>query len=153
MTDDPFDFTGKVALVTGSSRGIGAGIVHALAARGARCVVNYVWDPDHHNQSDAEAVAFPFIRQILCIECDASNAGVIALTKVTARELARQNITVNAIAPGFIKTEMTRDLPNEVVRQTLAKLPIGHFGEIEDVANAALFLCSADAQYITGQVL
>jgi 3-oxoacyl-[acyl-carrier protein] reductase len=83
----------------------------------------------------------------------ASKAGVIALTKVAAREFARRQITVNAIAPGFIQTEMTRDLPATVVEQAMAALPLGRFGEIADVVNAALFLCSEDARYITGQVL
>jgi len=83
----------------------------------------------------------------------ASKAGLIALTKVTAREVARQQITVNAIAPGFIETEMTSHLPEEVVERARAALPLGHFGEIADIVNAALFLCSAEAGYITGQVL
>src|SRR4030095_1071458 len=238
-----YDFSGKIALVTGSSRGIGAGIIQALARRGARCVVNYVSDQDGRNRSDAESVA-ESLDNALVIECNvdneaevqsmmnriesdcgcldilvnnagilrdrtirkmtedewesvlrvnlsgafhciqralpllrsggrivnissvsgqlgmfgqanyaASKAGLIALTKVAARELARQQITVNAIAPGFIETEMTRDLPEPVVQQALAALPVGHFGEIADVVNAAVFLCSADAKYITGQVL
>jgi 3-oxoacyl-[acyl-carrier protein] reductase len=83
----------------------------------------------------------------------ASKAGLIALTKVAAREVARYQITVNAVAPGFIETEMTRDLPEVVVQQALAALPFGKFGEISDVVNAVLFLCSSDAAYITGQVL
>jgi NAD(P)-dependent dehydrogenase (short-subunit alcohol dehydrogenase family) len=83
----------------------------------------------------------------------ASKAGLIALTKVAAREFARQQITVNAIAPGFIDTEMTRGLPEDVVKKALASVPVGHFGEIADVVNAALFLCSSEAGYITGQVL
>lgn len=239
----PYDFTGKVALVTGSSRGIGAGIVRALDESGARCVVNYVADPDGRNRTDAETVAASLHNPLL-VECDvsdtaqvetmmeridsdcggldilvnnagilrdrtirrmsedewesvlrvnltgafhclqhallilrpggrivnvasvsgqlgifgqanyaASKAGLIALTKVAARETARQQITVNAIAPGFIQTEMTHDLPENVVQQALAALPLGHFGEIADVVNAALFLCSAEAGYITGQVL
>ena len=239
----PYDFTGKVALVTGSSRGIGAGIVRALDEKGARCVVNYFVDPMGRNRAAAEAVAAS-IRNAPLVECDvsdpaqvqvmmsriesecggldilvnnagilrdrtikkmsedewesvlrvnltgafhcirhalpilrpggrivnlasvsgqlgmfgqanyaASKAGLIALTKVAARELARKQITVNAVAPGFIQTEMTRDLPEDVVGQALAALPVGHFGEIADVVNAALFLCSADAGYITGQVL
>ena len=238
-----YDFTGKIALVTGSSRGIGAGIVRAINDSGARCIVNYVADPGGRNRADAETVAAS-LQNALLIECDvsdpepvrammriiekdcggldilvnnagilrdrtigkmsadewdgvlrvnltgafhciqnalpilrpggrivnlasvsgqlgmfgqanyaASKAGLIALTKVAARELARQQITVNAIAPGFIDTEMTRGLPEEAARRALAALPMGHFGEIADVVNAALFLCSADARYITGQVL
>jgi 3-oxoacyl-[acyl-carrier protein] reductase len=239
----PYDFTGKVALVTGSSRGIGAGMVRALDDGGARCVVNYFADAEGRNRADAEEVAAS-LRDALLVECDvgdttqvqtmmkrieeegggldilvnnagilrdrtikkmsedewesvlrvnltgafhciqqalpilrpggrivnlasvsgqlgmfgqanyaSSKAGLIALTKVSARELARQQVTVNAIAPGFIQTEMTRELPENVVQQALAALPLGHFGEIADVVNAALFLCSADAGYITGQVL
>jgi 3-oxoacyl-[acyl-carrier protein] reductase len=238
-----YDFSGKVALVTGSSRGIGAGIVQALNAGGARCVVNFVADPQDRNEADARKIA-ETLRNPLVIECDvgeasqietmmrriadecggldilvnnagilrdrtikkmttaewdsvlrvnlsgafhciqqaqpllrpagrivslasvsgqlgmfgqanyaASKAGIIALTKVAARELARQQITVNAIAPGFIETEMTRDLPEEVVKKALADVPLGHFGEIADVVNTVLFLCSRDACYITGQVI
>ncbi|EDY15896.1 short-chain dehydrogenase/reductase SDR [Chthoniobacter flavus Ellin428] len=238
-----YDFSGKVALVTGSSRGIGAGIIQALNAGGARCIVNFVADPQGRNEEDARKVA-ETLQDPLVIECNvgeasqveammrriaeecggldilvnnagilrdrtikkmtteewesvlrvnltgtfhciqqaqpflrpegrivslasvsgqlglfgqanyaASKAGIIALTKVTAREFARQRITVNAIAPGFIQTEMTRDLPEEVVKKALADVPLGHFGEIADVVNTALFLCSQDARYITGQVL
>jgi 3-oxoacyl-[acyl-carrier protein] reductase len=238
-----YDFSGKVALVTGSSRGIGAGIIQALGRGGARCIINYVSDPEGRNRTDAQNVAGS-LDDALVVECNvgdaakvqammnwietdcgsldilvnnagilrdrtirkmteeewesvlrvnltgafhciqhalpllrsggrivniasvsgqlglfgqanyaASKAGLIGLTKVAARELARQQITVNAIAPGFIETEMTRDLPEAVVQQALAALPVGHFGEIADVVNAALFLCSADAKYVTGQVL
>ncbi len=83
----------------------------------------------------------------------ASKGGVIALTKTCAQEFASRNLQVNAIAPGFIRTKMTESLSQEV-KDTLAKqIPLGRLGEPEDVAKAALFLSSADADYITGQVI
>jgi 3-oxoacyl-[acyl-carrier protein] reductase len=83
----------------------------------------------------------------------ASKAGLLALTKTAARELARQQITVNAIAPGFIDTEMSRSMPEEVTRQFLAQVPVGRFGKVQDVVYPVLFLCSGYAEYITGQVI
>src|SRR5207302_1657722 len=83
----------------------------------------------------------------------ASKAGVIALTKVAARELAKQQITVNAIAPGFVNTDMTRDMPELVLQQFLQQVPLGRVGTIDDIVGAALFLCSDLARYITGQVI
>jgi 3-oxoacyl-[acyl-carrier protein] reductase len=239
----PLDFSGKVALVTGSSRGIGAVIITALGQRGAHCVVNYVADPQSRNQNDAQAVAAT-LKDAFVLQCDvsdaaqvgdmmarvrekfggldilvnnagilrdrtirkmsdaewqsvlsvnldgafhcihhaadllrkggrivniasvsgqigtfgqanyaASKAGLIALTKVAAREFARQQITANAIAPGFIKTEIHRDMPAEVRERFLSQIPLGHFGEVTDIAEAVLFLCSPGARYITGQVL
>jgi 3-oxoacyl-[acyl-carrier protein] reductase len=240
---DPSDFLGKVALVTGSSRGIGAGIVSALGDRGARCVVNYVADVEGRNYADAKRVAagLPDARVIECDVGDphavaammneigrevggldilvnnagilrdrtiakmtedewadvlrvnlsgafhciqkalpllrpggrvvnvssvsgwlgffgqanyaASKAGLAALTKVTARELARRAITANAVAPGFIDTEMTRTLPPDVRQRSCEQVPAGRFGEVGEVVDAVLFLCSEDARYITGQVL
>ncbi len=83
----------------------------------------------------------------------ASKGGVIALTKTCAREFASRNINVNAIAPGFIRTAMTDKL-NEEARKKLAEMiPLTRLGEAEDIAKAALFLCSQDASYVTGQVL
>lgn len=239
----PFDFSGKVALVTGSSRGIGEGLIRALNDAGARCVVNYVDDPDGRNRADAQRVAalladplvtasdvgsleqvsamMQQIRQerggldILinnagimrdrslkkmteddwqsvlrvnltgayhCIQqaapllrsggrivniasvaahlgffgqanYAASKAGLIALTKVAARELARQGVTVNAIAPGVIDTEMGRMIPPEVTQKFIEQIPLGRLGQIEDVVNVAMFLCSPLSAYLTGQVL
>jgi 3-oxoacyl-[acyl-carrier protein] reductase len=240
---DAFDFSGKVALVTGSSRGIGAAITAAFGQMGARCVVNYVAEAEGRNKVEAErvAAALPDARVMQCnvgnpeqvsamieqVKSDfggldilvnnagilqdrtikkmtleewenvlrvnltgafnciqqaipilraggrivnvssvsgqlgffgqanysASKAGLMALTKTAARELARQNITVNAIAPGFIDTEMSRGMPEDVTKQFLAQVPIGRFGKVEDVVFPVLFLCSRYAEYITGQII
>ncbi len=240
---DPLDFTGKTVLVTGSSRGIGAEMIKAFAARGANCVVNYVADPDGTNKSDATNVAAG-LRGPLVIECDVTNpsqveammkqiqerhggldvlvnnsgiirdrtmkkmtveefesvlrvnvtgtfnvtkaaaatlrnngrvinlssvsgqmglfgqanyssskAAIIALTKVSARELARQNITVNAIAPGFIDVGMSKGMPDYVTENFKKQIPLGRLGDVNEIVNAALFLASPMASYITGHVL
>ena len=238
-----FDLAGKTALVTGSSRGIGAGIVRALAARGGRGVVNYVDDPDGRNHAEAKSVASD-LPDAIVLQCDvgdaaqvgammdqirqrlggldilinnagilrdrtlkkitaqdwddvlrinltgvfnciksavplmrpggrivniasvsaflgvfgqanyaAAKAGVVALTKVTARELAKQGVTVNAVAPGVIDTEMTRVLPPEALGRLLAEIPLARFGTIDEVVHAVMFLCSPACGYVTGQVI
>src|SRR2546423_14358431 len=240
---DPFDFTGKVVLVTGSSRGLGAEMIKAFGVRGAQCVVNYVSDPDGTNKTDAMNVAAA-LREPLVIECDVTNpeqveammkmigekfggldilinnsgiirdrtikkltfeefesvvrvnlagtfnvtqkaaailrqngrivnlssvsgqmglfgqanycssqAAIIALTKVSPREFARQNITVNAIAPGFIDVGMSKGMPGEVTANFIKQIPLGRLGNVEEIVNAALFLASPMASYITGHVL
>ncbi len=83
----------------------------------------------------------------------ASKGGVIALTKTCAREFASRNIQVNAIAPGFIRTAMTEKLSEDAKKKLAEMIPLTRLGEAEDIAKAALFLCSDDASYITGQVL
>lgn len=83
----------------------------------------------------------------------ASKAGVIGLTKSLAKELASRNINVNAIAPGFIETEMTQQLSQEIQDAYLNQIPLKRFGKPDDVANLCVFLASAQADYITGQVI
>ena len=240
---DPLDFSGKVALVTGSSRGIGAEMIKAFGQHGAQCVVNYVADAQGQNKTDATKVAGE-LNQPLVIECDvtqplqveammkqiqdqhggidivvnnsgiisdrtirkmsvetfesvvrvnltgtftvtqkagsilrkggriinmssvsgelglfgqanysSSKAAIIALTKVSAREFARQNITVNAIAPGFIDVGMSKGMPDEVTQNFIKQIPLGRLGDVTEIVNAALFLASPMASYITGHVL
>jgi 3-oxoacyl-[acyl-carrier protein] reductase len=240
---DPLDFSGKVVLVTGSSRGIGAEMIKAFGARGAQCVVNYIADPDGTNRTDATNVAAD-LKEPLVVECDVTNpaqvetmmkqiqerhggldvlvnnsgiirdrtmkkmsveefesvlrvnvtgtfnvtkaaaavlrnngrvinlssvsgqmglfgqanyssskAAIIALTKVSARELARQNITVNAIAPGFIDVGMSKGMPEEVTENFKKQIPLGRLGDVQEIVNAALFLASPMASYVTGHVL
>ena len=241
--NDPLDFSGKVVLVTGSSRGIGAEMIKAFGKLGAHCVVNYVVDPAGQNMSDAEKVANE-LKDPLVLECDVTNpeqvesmmqqiqdrysgldvlvnnsgiirdrtikkmsteefesvvrvnlagtfnvtqkaaailrnggrivnlssvsgqmglfgqanyssskAAIIALTKVSAREFARQNITVNAIAPGFIDVGMSKGMSDEVTQNFIKQIPLGRLGDVNEIVHAALFLASPMASYITGHVL
>ncbi len=82
-----------------------------------------------------------------------SKAALIGFTKSVARELASRGVLVNAIAPGFIETDMTAGLNDQLKAELLKSIPLGSFGKAEDIANAALFLASPAARYITGQVL
>ena len=83
----------------------------------------------------------------------ASKAGLIGLTKTLARELASRNITVNAVAPGFISTDMTEVLPENVKTAVIQQIPLARFGEPDDIASAVAFLSGPEAKYITGQTL
>ncbi len=83
----------------------------------------------------------------------ASKGGIIALTKSTAKELASRNIRANAIAPGFIETDMTASLSADVVESYAKAIPLGKMGKAEDIANLCLFLASDEARYITGQTI
>lgn len=236
--------TGKIAIVTGASRGIGRAIALKLAAEGAMVVVNYngsedralkvkqeieekggraeIYQCDVSDFEKCEAFVTDIIkqygridilvnnagitrdgllmkmseedfdkvmdtnlkgafntirfasRQMLKQRCGriinmasvvgvtgnagqanyaASKAGIIGLTKAAARELASRGVTVNAIAPGFIETDMTKDLPEKVKEGSVSQIPLGRFGKPENVAAAAVFLASEEAEYITGQVL
>ncbi|MBN2541082.1 MAG: 3-oxoacyl-[acyl-carrier-protein] reductase [Bacilli bacterium] len=83
----------------------------------------------------------------------ASKAGIIGLTKSLAKEFGSRHIRVNAVAPGFIETEMTDQLPDEAKQAYLKQIPLNEFGSVQDIANACLFLASDEAKYITGQTL
>ena len=222
--------TGKVAVVTGASRGIGRAIALRLAQEGAAVVINYNGSKERAQEVKTEIESAGGTAQIMqCDVADAascdemfqtivkefgridilvnnagitrdgllmkmaeedfdavidtnlkgtfhciravsrqmlrqrsgriinlssvSKAGVVGLTKSAARELASRGITVNAIAPGFINTEMTEVLSEKVKEGATAQIPLGKFGETEDIANAAAFLASDEARYITGQTL
>jgi 3-oxoacyl-[acyl-carrier protein] reductase len=83
----------------------------------------------------------------------ASKGGLIAFTKSAAKEFAARGVTVNAIAPGFTETDMTAELKPEVKELVLKQIPLGSFGQAEDIANAALYLAATSGRYVTGQVL
>lgn len=244
-----FSFPGKVVLVTGSSRGIGAGVLTAFAKAGATCVLHYWDDPDGANRKDADALAAelraleakPAVHTLAADVRDAAQiqalmaqvketcggldvlvnnagiikdrtlkkmtldewhaviqtnldgvfhcckfgaeilrdggriinvasvaglvgfhgqtnyaaakAGVIGLTRVLAKELARRGVTANAIAPGMIQTAMMGEVKDEVLAEYLKAIPAGRFGTPADIANAVLFLASEESGYVTGQVL
>lgn len=238
------DMTGKVAIVTGASRGIGRAISRKLASLGAYVVVNYRADADGAQEvireiqalggsaeavqgdvrmaAEAEALihhtleargridilvnnagttrdtllmrmsaedwdtvldtnlkgAFfctkaglrPMMKQrygrIVNISSvsgvvgnpgqanySAAKAGLIGFTKAVAKEVGSRGITVNAVAPGFVPTALTRDLPEDLKAKAIEATPLGRFGTAEEIANAVAFLASDDASFITGQVL
>jgi 3-oxoacyl-[acyl-carrier protein] reductase len=83
----------------------------------------------------------------------ASKGGVVAFTKTVAKELAGRKVTVNAVAPGFIQTDMTADLPEAAAKELSSRIPLGRLGTVEDIAEAVVFLASEGASYLTGQVI
>jgi len=238
------DLSGKIALVTGGSRGIGRAVCLKLAALGARVAVNYVSRPDAADDTvaaikaaggDAFAIQFDIgdaaqveeaFKKLLadCGRIDilvnnagitrdglllkmkeqdwdqvlntnlkgafcsikaayrpmmkqrsgriinitsvigfsgnagqanyaAAKAGLMGLTKSAARELASRGVTVNAVAPGYIVTDMTGELSEEVKNKVLSEIPMGLLGEPEDIAGAVAYLASDEARYVTGQVI
>ena len=238
------DLTGKSALITGASQGLGREIAATLHAAGAKVAVNYFDDSEGHNQAKANAVVAELGDRALAVAADVRNndeistmldtissqlggldivvnnagilrdrsmkkmtqaewqdvidtnltgvfnicqqsarilnaggriismsslaaalgffgqanysaakAGVIALTKVLSKELSRKGITVNAVAPGVILTEMGKSIPEENRKVMLTQIPLGRFGEPSEVANVILFLASDLASYVTGQTI
>ncbi len=241
------DLSGKVALVTGSSQGLGAAIARALHEAGASLAINYFPDSAGINEANARRLADsldtdckraaifagdvsdPASAEGLCREAHghfgaldiavnnagiardrtlakmsdedwhavigtnltgtfhicraaapllreggrivnvasisalvglfgqanyaAAKAGVIGLTRTLSRELARRAITVNAVAPGLVLTELGKTVPETIREQWIPSIPLGRFGEPEEIANAVLFLSSPLASYITGQTL
>lgn len=94
-----------------------------------------------------------FVGNVGQVNYSSTKAGLLGFTKSLAKELASRNITVNAVAPGFIETDMTAVLSEDIKQNYLKNIPLGRFGKPEDVAGAVLFLCSPLADYITGEVL
>ncbi len=94
-----------------------------------------------------------FIGNVGQVNYATTKAGLIGFTKSLAKELAPRNITVNAVAPGFIETDMTQQLPEDIKEKYMEQIPLGRFGKPEDVANTVLFLASDYASYITGETI
>ena len=238
------DLTGKTAIVTGASQGLGQATAEALHAVGASVVVNYFSDPYGKNKTRADSVVSALGQRAIAAAADvrgtteveaifalakrefgavdivinnagivrdrtvqkmtdaewqevldtnlsgvfkvsreavkhllrggrivnlasiagavgafgqanyaAAKGGVVSLTKVLSRELARQEINVNAVAPGVIDTEMSRTIPEEVLGEMMGQIPLGRFGEPSEIAGVVLFLCSDLASYVTGQTI
>lgn len=238
------NLTGKTALVTGGSQGLGLSTATRLHAAGATVAINFFPDPEGHNQRRAEEAVRGLKDRAFAVAADvrassdvtrmfdeiiagtgqidivvnnaavirdrtlrkmtdaewqdvidtnltgvfqvcraaaarmqdggrivnmasisgvvgfygqvnysASKAGVIAITKVLSKELARRNITVNAVAPGVVLTEMGESIPTDVRQGMLEQIPLGRFGEPREISDIIVFLCSDLASYMTGQTL
>ena len=128
------------ALVTGGSRGIGRAVCRPMMKQRGGRIINLSSVVGLHGNAGQ-------------VNYSASKAGVIGMTKSAAKELASRGITVNAVAPGFIDTDMTAALPENTRESLLQAIPLTRLGLAEEVAKAVAFLASPDAAYITGQVL
>jgi 3-oxoacyl-[acyl-carrier protein] reductase len=244
MTMFTIDLTGKSAIITGASQGLGASCARMLHKAGANVVLNYFDDPAGHNRKNAQALADELGPRAVAIAADvrkyeqvaammdqcvgtfggldilvnnagilrdktikkmtmeewqavidtnlsgvfncnkaaaerirdngriislasiaaslgffgqanyaAAKAGVAAMSRVLSRELGRKGVTVNAVAPGVVLTEMGKSIPEEVRQQMVSNIPLGRFGEPEEITQTILFLASPMASYITGQTI
>ena len=153
----------KTAIVTGAARGIGFGIAQVLAREGARVIIA---DRDAHGEAAAASLresgaqalfiniaSASWLGNVGQTNYSASKAGVVGMTKTACRELAKKGVTVNAICPGFIDTDMTRGVPENVWQIMINKIPAGYAGEAKDVGECVAFLASDGARYINGEVI
>ena len=151
----------KVAFITGATRGIGRQIAITLAKEGFDIAINY----RKENEDLIETKKMVEDQKVKCFTVvgisgnagqtnySASKAGIIGFTKSLAKEVGSRNILVNAVAPGFIETQMTDVLKDEVKEEISKTIPLKRMGTVEDVANVVKFLASKDSSYITGQVI
>src|SRR5437667_5301 len=142
---------GRTALITGGGRGIGRATAIRLAREGARIAINYKGNAEA--AEEAKRLVEKGGGNAGQANYASAKAGLIGFTKTVAREMAVRNITCNAVAPGFVPTDLTKALLKQMEETILKQIPLGRFGTVEDVANAIAFLASDEASYITGQVI
>src|SRR2546429_547945 len=141
----------RVAVVTGGTRGIGRAIAVALQGAGYRVAAGYGNDDDTARRFEAETQIPVFKFDVA--DFDACAAGVRAGEEALAQEGAARGITVNAVAPGYVDTEMVRAVPKDVLEKIVARIPVGRLGKAEDIARTVLFLVADEADFITGSTL
>src|SRR5258706_281005 len=144
----PIVLQNRTAIVTGGANGIGRATALAFARAGAAVMIG-----QGYGRIVNAASVVGLYGNFGQTNYVAAKAGVIGMTRVWARELGKRGITVNAIAPGVIATDMTRSMPEKILAAMVARTPVGRGGQPQDVANAYLFLASDQASFINGAVL